>query len=46
VKAESDAEEAKRTGKAVKRKRNDNSDKTKSRRDSPGPVKNKGKRLA
>ena len=46
-KAESNAEEeVKRTGKAVKRKKNDDSDKTKSRRDSPGPDKDKGKRFA
>ena len=46
-KANSDAEEeAKRTGKAVKRKKGEDSNKTKSRRDSPGPDKNKGKRFA
>jgi hypothetical protein len=45
-KAESDVEEeSKRTGKAVKRKKNDDSDKTKSRRDSLGPDKDKGKRF-
>ena len=38
--------ESKRTGKAVKRKKNDDSDKTKSRRDSPGPDKDKGRRFA
>ena len=48
AKADSDAEEeeAKRTGKAVKRKKSDDSNKTKSRRDSLGPDKDKGKRFA
>ena len=41
-----DEEEAKRTGKAVKRKKSEDSNKTKSRRDSPGPDKDKGKRFA
>ena len=46
-KAESEAEEeARRTGNAVKRKKNDDIAKTKSRRDSPGPDKDKGKRFA
>ena len=47
AKAESDAkEEAKRTGKAVMKKKYDDSNKTESRRDSPGPNKDKGKRFA
>jgi hypothetical protein len=46
-KADSDAEEeAKSKGKAVKRKKNDYSDKIKSRRDSLGPDKDKGRRYA
>ena len=46
AKAESDAEdEVKRTGKAAKKK-HDDSNKTKSRKDSPGPDKDKGKRFA